>query len=84
MPRLLRVVCRSAGIAAALSALVVVSSPTAGSVSAKEKDGEGSAICKDGAWRFLVRSGSGIGFRNQGECVSYVVQGGRVEFPIAG
>ena len=56
-------------VAGALTAGVTAGSAGAAPNPSKDR-------CKDGGWQTLHRSSDGSGFKNQGQCVSYLNGGG--------
>ena len=65
--------------AALLTAGLILAAPLAASADKPDDPGKSSAVvtCKKGGWRTLApQDDAALPFRNQGECVQYLAQGG--------
>ena len=65
-------------LCAALALTVGVATATAGNGKGGGKGNMLAAACKKGGWKTVYRS-DGTPFKNQGNCVSYAVQGGTLQ-----
>lgn len=77
MKRLTRRRVRRSGVMVAVLVLCAALALSVGVATATADNGSSEAVkaCQKGGWTNLVRS-DGSGFKNEGDCVSYVAQGG--------